>query len=221
MAVCGDPACGGRQADACSVLPVCGLVKLIAWDVLVDDGFSASAEFRIVESHIRQAIDRVKWPPGSDVFTVYPESGKKSGMGNGVKPIKIEFVGHLRANGWILERDRFDAHYTFDSGPALPFVVEWETGNVSSSHRSINRMALGMVDGEISGGVLVLPAKSLADFLTDRIGNAEELVKFHPLWRLWSAQRGFRYLAIATVKHDAQSLDVPRIPKATDGRARG
>lgn len=196
-------------------------MQLIAWDVLVDDGFSESAEFKTVESHIRDAVECIKWPPGSEVFTIYPESGKKRDMGNGVKPIKTEFVAHLQARGWILERDRFDAHYTFGSGSALPFVVEWETGNVSSSHRSINRMALGMLAGEISGGVLVLPAKSLADFLTDRIGNAEELVRFHPLWRVWSAHREFQYLAIATVRHDAESWDVPRIPKATDGRARG
>lgn len=196
-------------------------MKLVAWDVLVDNGFSASSNFSTVRSHIVQAIGQIKWPPGNDVFAIYPESGRRRGEGNGVKVIKGAFISHLFEVGWELERDRFDAHYAFGDHSALPFVVEWETGNVSSSHRSINRMALGMLQGEVSGGVLVVPSRALYMFLTDRIGNAAELMPYHPLWRLWSQHREFGYLAVVTVEHDTESWDAPRLPKATDGRAGG
>ncbi|MGH3281398.1 MAG: hypothetical protein ACRDNW_19990, partial [Trebonia sp.] len=109
-------------------------------------------EFEVVNNHILTAIDQIKWPPGNDSFVIYPESGKKRDMGNGVKPIKDALIHHLRSLGWVLERQRFDAHISFDGDGPLPFVVEWETGNVSSSHRSVNRIALGMMNGEISGG---------------------------------------------------------------------
>jgi hypothetical protein len=80
-------------------------------------------------------------------------------------------------------------------------------------------MALAMMDGSVSGGVLVVPSRKLYKFLTDRIGNSQELEPYHPLWQLWSKHEGFGYLAIITVEHDLESLDVPRITKGTDGRA--
>jgi hypothetical protein len=194
-------------------------MKLVAWDELVDNGFSTTAAFPTVQTHIRDAIDQIKWPPGNDLFAIYPESGKKRDMGNGVGLIKNAFIAHLRSVGWTLERDRFDAHYTFNAASPLPFVVEWETGNVSSSHRSVNRIALGMMRNEISGGVVIVPSGDLKDYLTDRIGNAPELMPYFPLWRLWSQFPDFGYLAIITVEHDTTSSTSPRIPKLTDGRA--
>jgi len=196
-------------------------VKLVGWDTVLDRDFSAGGAFGVVRTHITEAIERIKWPPDSDTFAIYPESGKKRGEGNGVLPIKNAFVRHLVECGWVREVGRFDAHYTFPRGIARPFVVEWETGNISSSHRSVNRMALGMLKGEISGGVLVVSSEELRPFLTDRIGNATELIPYHPLWRLWSQNPGFEYLAIVTVEHDLVSRSVPRIPKMTDGRALG
>ena len=32
------------------------------------------------------------------------------------------------------------------------FAFEWETGNISSSHRALNKMAIGLLDG-VSGWV--------------------------------------------------------------------
>jgi hypothetical protein len=196
-------------------------MKLLRWDVLVDNGFSATGDFNVVRGHIERAVELIKWPEGNDIFAIYPQSGKRRAEGNGVKKIKDAFIGHLQEVGWLLEKRRFDAHYSFKDGPNLPFVVEWETGNISSSHRSINRMALGMLAGEVSGGVLVVPSRELYAFLTDRIGNVAELIPYYPLWRLWSRHPEFGYLAVVTVEHDAESWDVPRIPKATDGRAGG
>ncbi|MDF1598152.1 MAG: hypothetical protein P1T08_18970, partial [Acidimicrobiia bacterium] len=54
-------------------------------DVVESDGFiQALAE-------IRTAISRVTWPPDSDEFTIFPESGKKRGKGSGVRPIRDRF----------------------------------------------------------------------------------------------------------------------------------
>ena len=43
----------------------------------------------------------VRWPVGAANFTIYPESGKQRGEGNGVLPIKISFVKSLVDAGWI------------------------------------------------------------------------------------------------------------------------
>ena len=112
----------------------------------------------------------------------------------------------------------FDGHLTFPENEPLPFAVEWETGNVSSSHRAINRIGLGMKLGYLSGGVLVVPSASLAKYLTDRIGNSPELLPYHPLWEQWTFQE-FGYFGIVTVEHDAESRNVRKIPKGKDGRA--
>ena len=194
-------------------------MKLAHWREIVNDGYDASV-LAAVQQDITNAITAVVWPLGSGVFRIYPQSGKKSGEGNGVKPMKTAFIAHLVSRGWVPEHELFDAHYTFPGGQPAPFAVEWETGNVSSSHRAINRMAKGMIEGRISGGVLVLPTRKLAQYLTDRIGNAEELEGYEALWSRWQELGGdVGYLAVVGVEHDATDLAVPRIPKGTDGRA--
>lgn len=184
------------------------------WIDLVDDGFSQTPEFRQVQADVVAAVQTIHWPPDSDDFIINPTR-----QGNGVKPIKDAFVEYLEGEGWVAEYRRFDAHYTFPDGAALPFAVEWETGNISSSHRAINRMALAMLNDEISGGVLVLPTRAMYRFLTDRVGNVDELEPYFDLYRLWQGQTGFRYLAVVAVEHDGEDERVPLIRKGTDGRA--
>ena len=57
----------------------------------------------------------------------------------------------------------------------IDFVVEWETGNVSSSHRSIDKMISTMYFSHVIGAVLIVPTKEFKTYLTDRVGNFEEL----------------------------------------------
>ena len=97
------------------------------------------------------------------------------------------------------------------------FMVEWETGNISSSHRAMNKLAIGLVDGAVSAGVLVLPTKNFAKYLTDRIGNTYDLQPYFQLWSNVVVKRG--YLGVIAVEHDAASLKVDPIRKGTDGRA--
>ena len=96
-------------------------------------------------------------------------------------------------------------------------MVEWETGNISSSHRAMNKLALGLTSGVIAGGVLLVPTRDFARYLTDRIGNEWELLPYTPLWQSITVTRG--YLAIFAVEHDREDTSVQRIPKGTDGRA--
>jgi len=86
-------------------------------------------------------------------------------MGNGVKPIKEGLIGRLRSEGWLPERaldiatrtkpGHLDAVLMTKDGP---IAMEWETGNISSSHRALNKMALGLLKGVLAAGVLVVPS---------------------------------------------------------------
>jgi len=210
-------------------------LKLVATETLIDVGSDPAwtREKTRILSQIKQAIAVVHWPEGAKSFTIYPESGKKRGEGNGVKPIKNGFVKKLTSFGWkpeqkypgkselpagekaVLRPGAFDVWLELPKFP--PFVVEWETGNISSSHRAVNKMALGLVTGQLSGGVLVLPTRALYKFLTDRVGNFDELKPYFELWSSLTVKSG--YLGVIAVEHDATSKRVPRIGKGTDGRA--
>jgi Restriction endonuclease BamHI len=48
-------------------------------------------------------------------------------------------------------------------------VVEWETGNISSSHRSINKLCVCLNAGIIQAGVVIVPSRPLYIHLTDRM----------------------------------------------------
>ena len=79
-------------------------MKVTIPEPLIHKGeFAASDEWKLIRQNIIDAIQKVEWPIGSGKFTIYPESGKKSGMGNGVKPIKNGMMQHLEAQGWVLE----------------------------------------------------------------------------------------------------------------------
>src|SRR5581483_1494040 len=161
---------------------------------------------------IRDAIRAVCWPEGAETFTIFDQSGKKRGEGSGVKPIKDAFVRLLIKRGWEPEfpfpisdeeggrPGKIDAALKLPKLP--PFAVEWETGNISSSHRAMNKMALGLIRGILSGGILVLPTRKLYYYLTDRIGNYEEL---QPYFSMWSALPAKGYLGVIAVEHDGVS----------------
>jgi len=68
-------------------------------------------------------------------------------------------------------------------------------GTQQDGHRAAGRI--------LSGGIL---------------GNFDEL---KPYFKFWSSMPVRGFLAVVSVEHDRESLDVPRIPKGTDGRAIG
>lgn len=201
-------------------------MKVVHTEFLIKAGtFPESHEWKVIEADLLQAIRSIVWPSHTRSFTIFPESGKKRGKGNGVKPLKDAFCLKLKQKGWDLETrlsvakrrhpGPIDATKQLSGGQV--FAAEWETGNISSSHRALNKMALGIKRKILKGGVLVLPTRQLYSYLTDRVGNFEEIEPYFDLWRSIACEDGL--LAVIAVEHDGTSDKVPRIKKGTDGRA--
>lgn len=194
---------------------------MLKTEYLIKKGpFTNSKEFENILSETYDAIQSITWPDGSDNFTLFPK--KKA---NGVVPIKRNFVKHLEGKGWKSEH-RMKIASRLRPGPVdvvkfLPenryFAVEWETGNISSSHRALNKMAIGLLDGIIEGGILILPSRNMYQYLTDRVGNFAEIEPYFNVWRNLKISKGL--LAVIEIEHDAISEKVPPIRKGTDGRA--
>ena len=200
-------------------------MKIVREERLISCGnYARSAAWKKTRSSLHKAIREVDWPRGSGRFTIYPEFGKKRGEGNGVTPIKLGLMEELERQGWKLEEPldlttlkrpgKLDAVLYTDYGPV---ALEWETGNISSSHRALNKMALGLFKGVLAAGILVVPSRELYKYLTDRIGNMPELEPYLDLWRCIPCDQGI--LEIVAIEHDSTSKRVKRIPKGISGRA--
>jgi len=196
-------------------------MKILRTEVLIDKGeFSSNPEFPKFMSDISLAIKRVVWPVGSKRFVLNPTK-----KGNGVKPIKANCMQHLKEHDWMLEH-RMMLGSRLKPGPVdavkemkdgKRFAVEWETGNISSSHRAMNKIAIGLLDGVLAGGLLILPSRNMYRYLTDRIGNYAELEPYFRVWENLSVKAG--YLAVIEIEHDALDEAMPLIPKGRDGWA--
>ena len=99
------------------------------------------------------------------------------------------------------------------------FAVEWETGNISSSHRAINKMVTGILSGQLISGILILPSREMYFYLTDRVGNFRELEPYFDVWKQANYNINEGYLGVIEIEHDDVSNNVPKIAKGTDGRA--
>ncbi|MCD4483929.1 hypothetical protein LQR31_05505 [Chromobacterium vaccinii] len=100
-------------------------------------------------------------------------------------------------------------------------AIEWETGNISSSHRSLNKLTTLLSAGIIKIGVLILPSRDLYTHLTDRIGNIGELSPYLNFWQSFGNTIQSGMLAITVVEHDELSDDpnLPFLAVGNDGRA--
>lgn len=169
---------------------------------------------------------------------------------NGVKYLKERFFEHMtKVEGWQpeaavdLNRSRdplqlrlypndevYDAPVTSDFGSfdfvtqteaGLRVAIEWETGNISSSHRSMNKLAIALQNGVIQAGILIVPSRPLYQHLTDRIGNIDELSGYLSLWAGFRTSVSHGLLAITVVEHDELTDDPDHtyLPTGSDGRA--
>jgi hypothetical protein len=194
-------------------------MKIVQIERLLDEGgISSTPDWQRVEKNIFDAIATIEWPPNTGSFTLHPER-----HGNGVVPIKEACMIHLVSQHWMREyvlsaigTGKIDAALRTNQGL---FGVEWETGNISSSHRAVNKMALALLQKVIIGGVLILPSRNMYYYLTDRIGNFPELQPYFPLWRSLNKNIDTGILEIIAIEHDNIDSNVPRITKGTDGRA--
>jgi hypothetical protein len=188
---------------------------------LINTGkFGTSEEWKTIRAEIHQSIASVVWPEGTNSFSINPVR-----KGNGVKPIKDGCMIVLREKfGWQIEefmflrdverRGKVDA---LKQTQTKPFVLEWETGNISSSHRSLNKIALGLLRGTITGGILVLPTRNIYKYLTDRVGNYEEIQPYFQIWKSLPIKEGV--ITVIAIEHDRIDPHAPLIRKGTDGRA--
>ena len=205
-----------------------GNVKIVDVVTLKNCGpYAASAHWKKTRKQIHRAVKRCDWPIGTGSFTIHPQSGKNRDEGNGVVPIRNEFIWQLRGEGWVIEGPAKNSMgrvlRAFDAilpGPEKPIVVEWKTGNVSYSQRLMNKLTMLVTGGVISAGVLVIPSRKLYVHLTDRVGDISEFEPYFRLWKSVPCESGV--LEIVVIEHDAVSYDVPRIPKGgTDGWSAG
>jgi hypothetical protein len=101
-------------------------------------------------------------------------------------------------------------------------AIEWETGNISSSHRSMNKLGIALMSGTVQIGVLILPSRNLYEHLTDRIGNIGELSGYLSMWEGLKSGVKRGLLAVSVVEHDNLTDDaaLPHLRTGKDGRAR-
>jgi hypothetical protein len=189
-------------------------------DVISRGRFPRSREWRKACDDVEAAVALTDWPHGSGKFKIYP------GLhANGVTPIKVPCLAELIKRGWKAEQLPIIEPGPLTTGdldallstPRGSIGFEWETGNISSSHRAVNKLVLTLYVGGIKGGFLVVPSRALYVFLTDRVGNIAELAHYVPLWQAVEVADGA--LRFVVVEHDATSKRVPPIPKTTAGRA--
>ncbi len=193
-------------------------MKVLRHEVLVNRG--GLPERDQIVKQVETAISKMVWPLGSQKFSINPTQ-----KGNGVKPIKTACMNHLKNNGWELEK-RLQISSDIRPGPldaVKPvggnriFALEWETGNISSSHRAVNKMVLGMLERVLVGGILILPSRAMYKYLTDRVGNFQELSPYFITFRNLNLRDG--YLAVIEIEHDEVDTQALLIPKGTDGMA--
>jgi hypothetical protein len=210
---------------------------------------AATPDWHLLHASVVRSIQSVAFPPGSGTLTLRRKSqlANKQWQRNGVSYIKRSFFDHLvhieqwqSEVGVSLNDIRPATVTTFPAGapyvepvtssfgpfdfvataPAgLKVAVEWETGNISSSHRSMNKMALAIEMGVVDAALMVVPSRALYAHLTDRIGNISELSGYLAMWQGMgkSLQRGL--MCVAVVEHDALCDAGEYLPVGSDGRA--
>lgn len=194
-------------------------MKVVAINILNSFGeFATSPEFLQIQNDLINAINEVAWADDK-IFKINPVP-----KGNGVTPIRNLFINKLVPKNWQKEI-RMALAKGMNPGPidaikatsAGLFAVEWETGNISSSHRALNKIAVGIIQKEIIGGFLILPVREFSKYLTDRVGNYEELAPYFPLYENLKLEGT---LGIISVSFDELDTTVPLIVKGLDGNAK-
>jgi len=189
------------------------LTKIASWQVQYNP-LAQIARREIEDSIIKNVT------PGETEFVL--NNSKKNC--NGVKPVKEMTYAYLVAHGWEREKplaylssiDKggpIDAYKLFQSDDRIFRVgMEFETGNIGSSYRSMNKLCLGIQYGDFDMGILMMSMKKTAYYLTDRVSNYEEAAPYF--------SRADQY-AMIFYGFDADRFDptAPLLPKGKDGNA--
>lgn len=127
-----------------------------------------------------------------------------------------------KAKNEALNESVGDLDFWFQTDGQFTTAVEWETGNISSSHRSLNKLCLALMGGLIDAGVLIVPSFMLYPHLTDRIGNVRELQPYFYFWNRFGTLVDHGLLSVVEVEHDElwRSTDLREfVPMGTDGNS--
>lgn len=148
-----------------------------------------------------------------------PEVGIDLGRNRGQPPVRLYPGLEMHVEPITSDFGGFDFVTTAPGGTKV--AIEWETGNISSSHRSMNKLAIALGNGILHIGVLIVPSRLLYEHLTDRIGNIGELSGYLAMWEGLKSTVDRGLLAITVVEHDALSDDpeLPYLKSSSDGRA--
>lgn len=199
-----------------------------------------------------KSIQAIVHPAGSSGLKLRRKFQKpdKQWSRNGVSFLKSEFLRNMVRQGWTGEGEvelaltrgqppamlypemteyrepitsKFGGFDFVTAGPqGAKIAIEWETGNISSSHRSMNKLAIALAAGILEVGVLIVPSRNLYEHLTDRIGNIGELSGYLSMWESLKATVTKGLLAITVVEQDELTDDpnFPYLPVGSDGRSR-
>lgn len=197
---------------------------------LIDIG-STQIKIQPQIDQIKRGVESIVNPAGASTFSMYNgylSSGKPMKHPNGVVPLKNACISYLEDNGWITEYTMQLGTTTRKPGPIdavssttnSAVALEWETGNISSSHRSLNRMTIGLLNEKILGGILVLASGTTYPYLTDRVGNYPELKPYFDIWQKAHYPLKQGYLGVIEFEPEHFDNDPQlRLHKGTDGRA--
>lgn len=182
---------------------------------------------RLLESSegARQAYEEVRQSilrnTNKDNKFYFNDSMKK---GNGVRPVKHECYRILEEEyGWYREKPLNVLKHKYHKGgpidvykeypqyePVFKAGLEFETGNVSSAHRSANKLRLGMKYDELDISFLMMPIEYMHKFLTDRVSNYEEIEPYMEVYdEVPMIFFGF--------EADVYDKEFPFLPKGKDG----
>lgn len=104
-----------------------------------------------------------------------------------------------------------DVYKEFVAGTDIFKVgLEFETGNISSAHRSVNKLRVGIAMGELDLAILMMPIKQMSFYLTDRVSNYEELEPYFCLLD------GIPFVVFG-FDADVYCPTAPLLPKGKDG----
>lgn len=143
-------------------------------------------------------------------------------LGKNRQPVEVSLYPSLESHRESITSDFGHFDLVTTTSAAMHVAIEWETGNISSSHRSMNKLAIALGTGKIQAGVLIVPSRDLYEHLTDRIGNISELSGYLSMWKDLEARVDRGLLAITVVEHDhiTDDLKFRYLPVGEDGRAR-
>lgn len=189
-------------------------VSSIAKEVMNINPLAALAYYEVEQSILHNVT------PGHNIF-ILNNSFKNC---NGVGPVK-EMCYQILEEQYLWFREKpltyfhddvqkggpIDVYKEFGSGKdSFKVGLEFETGNVSSAHRSMNKLCVGIKKQELDMAILMMPIKQMSFYLTDRVSNYEEVEPYLFL---------HDDIPFVVFGFDAEeySLTEPPLPKGKDG----